>query len=56
MERWGPREPKMTLRKGASELEMPQHNVAHFCWAKFCLSKFRLFLPPPPSGSCGVVQ
>ena len=36
----------MTPRKMATDLKMPRHNLAHFCYAKFCRSKFRL-IPIP---------
>ena len=39
-----PRALNMTPRKMASDLQIPRHNLAHFCCAKICHSKFRLFL------------
>ena len=44
---------KMTPRKMASDLQIPWHNLAHFCCAKFCRSKFRLFLIFPSPGIFG---
>ena len=44
MEMCMPRERKMTPGKEAPELKIPRHNLAHFCCAKICLSKFRVFL------------
>ena len=35
--------------KMASDMKTTRHNLAHFCCAKSCRSKFRLFLNPPPS-------
>ena len=39
---------KMTPKKMASGLQIPRHNLARFCCAKLCPSKFRLLLIPPP--------
>ena len=39
---------KGTPRTQASDLPIPRHNFAHFCCAKCCHSKVRLFLIPPP--------
>ena len=36
----------MTPRRMASDLKMPWHNLAHFCCAKLCHSKFRVSLRP----------
>ena len=49
-----PRALKMTPRQMASVLQIPRINLVHFCCAKFCLSKFRLFYPlcDIPSGCC----
>ena len=47
-----PRERRMTRRKEASDLQIPRHNLAHCCCAKFCHSNFWLFLiSPSPSSS-----
>ena len=44
-----PRGLKVTPRKEALDLQIPRHSLAHFCCAKFCLSKIRLFLISLPS-------
>ena len=38
----------MTPRKMALVLNIPWQNLVHFYCAKFCDSKFRVFLIPPP--------
>ena len=43
---------KCHLEKTAPDLKTPRHNVAHFCCAKFCHSRFRPF--QPPAGTCGM--
>ena len=35
-----PRALKRTARQMASDLQIPWHNLAHFCCAKFCHFKF----------------
>ena len=42
--------PKAPPRKMTTVHKIPWHNLAHFCCAKCCHSKFRLFQPPRPSG------
>ena len=46
-----PRAQTMAPGKRATDLKIPWHNLVHFCCAKLCCSKFRLFQnPPPPPG------
>ena len=47
-----PRVLNKTPRKMASDLQMWRHNLAHFCCAKICHSKYRLFLISPSPGIC----
>ena len=42
-----PRELKTTLGKVASDLQIPRHDLAHFCCAKLRHSTFRPFLILP---------
>ena len=44
---------KMTPRKIATDLQIPWHDLARFCCAKFCRSEFGLFLMLPPPVSAG---
>ena len=39
----------MTPRKMALDLQIPRHNLAHFCCAKFCRFKLRLLVISPSS-------
>ena len=54
METCIPRAPTMTPTKRASDLQIPRHNLAHFCWATLCHSKCRLFLISPAAPLRGV--
>ena len=40
MEMCMPRELKMTSRKMASDLQIPWHNLAHFCVPNFAIPNF----------------
>ena len=48
-----PKELRMTPRRMASDLQMPWHNLGHFCCATFCHSESRLLLNPPSPVSQG---
>ena len=39
---------KLIPRKPASDLQIPRHNLIHFCGAKFSSSQFACSYPPPP--------
>ena len=55
LEPFRPRALTMTPRQMASDLQIPRHNLAHFCCAAFCHSRFRLFLSfPSPTGQCSM--